>query len=77
VISKSKGLVRDCCYSIRLFQADDLTALSEQAGFTDITVHREFSPRFAKGDLGFMNHRMLLVARSGSFGNEALPKNDG
>lgn len=63
VISKSKGLIRDRTYSIRLYEPDSLAALVEEAGFTGINVKTEFAPHKNGGDYGFMNHRMIVTAQ--------------
>jgi len=63
VFSKEKGLIRDCTYSIRLYEPQNLAALLEQVGFEKVSVHTDFSPHRYKGDYGFMNHRMLAVSR--------------
>jgi len=63
VLQKSTGLVRDCNYCIRLYSPDHLSGLFEAAGFEPVQVHTDFSPYNRKGDLGFMNHRMLVTGR--------------
>ena len=63
VISKTKGLIRDRTYSIRLYEPDSLAALIGEAGFTGIKVKTEFTPHKNKGDYGFMNHRMIVIAQ--------------
>ncbi len=59
VLSKEKGLIRDCTYSIRLYDPETVEALLEQAGFECVNVHTDFSPHQGNGDYGFMNRRML------------------
>ena len=61
VLHKRDGMVRDRTYAIRLFGADDLTALLTQGGFADVVVRRGYAPHAAEGDYGFMNNRMLAV----------------
>jgi D-alanine-D-alanine ligase len=63
VISKQKGLIRDCTYSIRLYESQTVSGLLEQAGFKQISVHTDFSPNLRRGDYGFMNRRMLAVGQ--------------
>ncbi len=63
VISKTKGLIRDRTYSIRLYEPDSLAALIGDTGFTGIRVKTEFAPHKYKGDYGFMNHRMIATAQ--------------
>ena len=60
VLSKTDGLIRDQTYSIRLYDADSLSQLLENAGFTRITVHSDFSPHDVDGDYGFMNNRLIV-----------------
>ena len=59
VLSKQKGLVRDCAYAIRLYDTQSLIKLVAHAGFRDVVVHTDFSPHQRQGDYGFMNCRML------------------
>jgi len=35
----------------------------ERAGFTAVQVHTDFSPYQRDGDVGFMNHRMIVTGR--------------
>ena len=63
VISKTKGLIRDRTYSIRLYEPDSLAALIGDTGFTGIKVKTEFALHKNKGDYGFMNHRMIVTAQ--------------
>jgi D-alanine-D-alanine ligase len=60
VLSKTDGLIRDQTYSIRLYDASSLSLLLENAGFTRITVHSDFSPHDVDGDYGFMNNRLIV-----------------
>ena len=63
VFSKEKGLIRDCTYSIRLYEAQTVEAMLEDAGFERVNVHTDFSPHRSKGDYGFMNRRMLAAGQ--------------
>ena len=63
VFSKEKGLIRDCTYSIRLYESQTIGALLEQAGFRQVNVHTDFSPHLRRGDYGFMNRRMLAAGQ--------------
>lgn len=63
VLHKSTGLVRDCNYCIRLYSPDHLSGLVKTTGFASVQVHTNFSPYDREGDLGFMNHRMLVTGR--------------
>ena len=63
VIKKSDGLIRDCTYGMRLYDAVSLRELVKKCGFEGIQVHTDFSPMEIQGDLGFMNNRMLITAQ--------------
>ncbi len=63
VLSKSKGLVRDLTYGIRLFEPPELENLFLSAGYTNVLVHTDFSPHQKSGDYGFMNHRMIAIGQ--------------
>ena len=63
VLNKLTGLVRDRTYCMRLYDPDSLCALVAKAGFGRIQLHRDFSAYAGDGDVGFMNHRMLVVAQ--------------
>jgi D-alanine-D-alanine ligase len=63
VISKERGLIRDCTYSIRLYEPESLAALLEDAGFTNIRVCPDFFPHQKEDDYGFMNHRVIFTAQ--------------
>jgi D-alanine-D-alanine ligase len=63
VIKKSGGLVRDRTYGMRLYDAKGFTDLIKRCGFVKIRAITDFSPLEIQGDLGFMNHRMLITAQ--------------
>jgi D-alanine-D-alanine ligase len=63
VLSRGKGLIRDCTYGIRLYDARTVHALLEEVGFTRVKVHTDFSPHQCEGDYGFMNHRMIAAGQ--------------
>ena len=63
VLSKEDGLVRDCTYSLRVYEPKAVGALLEETGFKRINVHADFSPHRGTGDYGFMNRRMLGVGQ--------------
>ena len=62
VLCKERGLIRDQSYAIRTYSPELLETLVRDAGFSDVAIHRNFSPREGEGDYGFMNHRLLLTA---------------
>jgi D-alanine-D-alanine ligase len=63
VICKEQGLMRDQAYAIRLFLPEALEALVGDAGFVEVSMQRGFSAHEKTGDYGFMNHRLLVMAR--------------
>jgi len=63
VLSKRRGLVRDRTYGIRLYDAEDLAALLDRAGFANVQVHAGSHALQHAEDVGCMNHRLLLTAR--------------
>jgi D-alanine-D-alanine ligase len=63
VIHKRRGLLRDRTYGMRLYESASLRALAADAGFGRIRVLEDFSPYDGDGDVGFMDHRMILTAR--------------
>ena len=63
VMNKSRGLIRDRTYSIRLYDAGRLSVLLQGAGFTRIEVHADFSPHDADDDYGFMNNRLMICGQ--------------
>ena len=63
LLSKQKGLVRDRTYSIRFYESEKISELLRRAGFEDVSIIKDFSPHRQEGDYGFMNHRMIAVAR--------------
>jgi D-alanine-D-alanine ligase len=66
VIHKRRGLLRDRTYGMRLYESASLRALAADAGFGRIQIHEDFSPYDGDGDVGFMNHRMVLTAQKAS-----------
>ena len=63
VLDKTQGLIRDQTYAIRLYDADSLLALLEEAGFSRIKIHSDFSPHQKDGDYGFMNSRLIATGQ--------------
>ncbi len=63
VIDKRSGMVRDRTYGLRLYDGDTLRALVSNAGFGDVRLHEDFGSFLGDGDVGFMNHRMVVSAR--------------
>lgn len=63
VVSKEKGVIRDCTYSIKIYESKTVEALLERAGLRRVNVHTDFSPHQCRGDYGFMNYRMLAAGQ--------------
>ena len=63
VLSKHKGLIRDRTYAVRLYEVRTLSELIQGVRFQQVKVQADFSHHHAKGDYGFMNHRMIAVAK--------------
>lgn len=63
VLDKRSGLVRDKNYRVRLYSAEQLEELMSRAGFQGMRRHEDFAPYQGEGDLGFMNHRMVITAQ--------------
>lgn len=63
VLSKSRGLIRDRTYCIRLYSAEELADLVRRAGFVDLQVVSDASVLDRTRDLGCMNHRVVVAAR--------------
>lgn len=62
VVSKKSGLLKDSCYSLRIYDPDSMRILLSDLGFSGIRVIGDFSPFQKKGDFGFMNFRMIVTA---------------
>ncbi len=63
VLDKRSGLIRDRTYAVKLYDAATMATLIEQAGFKVAGVHADFSSHRRKGDYGFMNRRIIAIAR--------------
>ncbi len=63
VLSKGKGLIRDCTYSIMLYDLHAIKALLHQAGFNELSAHSQSSLQASCEDCGFMNMRKIVTGR--------------
>ena len=63
VLNKTRGLIRDQTYAIRLYDADSLSNMIERAGFARIKIHTDFAPHQKDGDYGFMNSRLIATGQ--------------
>ena len=64
VLSKTRGVIRDKTYGIRLYEPRGLSELLIQAGFDDIKVNADSDTSDPQEDRGCMNHRLVVVARN-------------
>jgi D-alanine-D-alanine ligase len=62
VISKTKGMIRDSTYCTRLYSREKITALLRSAGFSSVTIQKDFVSHREKGDYGLMTNRMIVIA---------------
>ncbi|MGD9331997.1 MAG: class I SAM-dependent methyltransferase [Desulfobacterales bacterium] len=63
VMSKTRGIIRDRTYGIRLYEPRGLGELVARAGFVDIRINADQGPQHRGEDRGCMNHRLVVVAR--------------
>ncbi len=63
VINKRSGIVRDRTYGMHLYEAASLEGLVLDAGFSRVRLYKDFTPYSGAGDVGFMNHRMIVAAQ--------------
>jgi D-alanine-D-alanine ligase len=69
VIHKKGGLLRDSTYGMHLYEPASLRALAADAGFERIHVLEDFRPYEGDGDVGFMDHRIILTAQKIGLGS--------
>lgn len=63
LFSRRKGLVREQSYAIRLFSSSQVRHLLGGAGFEKIRILKNFRSHRDEADYGFMNRRVLAVAK--------------
>jgi D-alanine-D-alanine ligase len=63
IFSRRKGLVRDQSYAIRVYRPGQLRELVTRSGFTEATIHDDFSSHARDEEMGFMNMRAIVTAR--------------
>jgi D-alanine-D-alanine ligase len=63
VIHKRSGLVRDRNYGMRLYDGQTLKSLVSCAGFEHVRVYKDFTSYRGDGDVGFMDHRIIVTAQ--------------
>jgi D-alanine-D-alanine ligase len=62
VISKDKGLIRDMSYCTRLYSDEKIADMLKSAGFSLISIEKNFKKRDTCGDYGCMTNRMVVFA---------------
>ena len=62
VMCKNRGMIRDATYCTRLYSPEKITILLTSAGFTSVTVQKDFVSHGKKGDYGLMTNRMIVIA---------------
>lgn len=62
VISKIKGLIRDKNYCTRIYSQEKIKTMLTSAGFSSLTIQKDFVSHEKEGDYGFMNNRMIVIA---------------
>jgi D-alanine-D-alanine ligase len=65
VISKNKGLLRDAGYCTRLYSPERISECLKSAGFSFVTIQKDFASHTHNTDYGCMTNRMIVVAQSG------------
>jgi D-alanine-D-alanine ligase len=63
VISKNKGLLRDAGYCTRLYSPERISECLKSAGFSSVTIQKDFASHTHKADYGCMTNRMIVVAQ--------------
>ena len=66
VLSKDSGLIRDKTYAMRLYTAEEIGLLLQQAGFQELWITPNPGTRRDGVDYGCMTHRILAVGRKPS-----------
>jgi len=62
VISKREGLIRDATYCIHLYSPQKITTMLTSAGFSSVTIHKDFVSHDEERDYGLMTNRMIVIA---------------
>ena len=63
VLDKRSGLVRDQNYGMHLYDGESLTSVVSDAGFMNVRLYEDFAPYRGEGDVGFMDHRIMVTAQ--------------
>ncbi len=63
VLSRQRGLIRDCTYRMRLYEAPAITASLHRCGFLRVQVKGGFSPYPDPDEYGGLSTRLLVTAR--------------
>ncbi len=62
VMCKNRGMIRDATYCTRLYSPEKVTTMLKSAGFTSVTIQKDFVSHGKKGDYGLMTNRMIVIA---------------
>ena len=62
VISKMRGMIRDASYCVRLYSPEKITTMLTSAGFSSVTMQKDFVSHEKRVDYGLMTNRMLVFA---------------
>jgi D-alanine-D-alanine ligase len=63
VISKNKGLLRDARYCTRLYSRERISECLKSAGFSSVTIQKDFTSHTHHADYGCMTNRMIVLAQ--------------
>ena len=62
VLSRSRGLIREAAYRIRLYEADEITSCLHRCGFSRVRVRDGGSPYSRPADYGSLSRRLMVTA---------------
>jgi len=62
VLSRGRGLVRDCTYQMRLYEPEDLKGSLAAAGFARVSVSQSREPHSRPGARGALSRRLAATA---------------
>jgi len=65
VISKTKGLIRDETYRIKLYSRERIETILKSAGFGSVLIKKDGPTHDSNGDYGCMTDRMIVIAQKG------------
>jgi D-alanine-D-alanine ligase len=62
VLSRQRGLVRDCTYQMRLYEPEDLKASLAEVGFARVSVSQGREPHSRPRERGALSRRLAVTA---------------